>query len=115
MNQGDFEKRFPRDSKGRYRATEPTFTIKNAQSRSQLERAAMGLWPTAGQRVKPPKVNILWKTWVTNGRDLEKLSANPHEREVATLPGAQFKITSMEMDAKPGAIPVFTIKAKQIK
>lgn len=116
LTQADFERRFPVDAKGKYRTDEPTFTVKNAQSRSKSPQEAKNIWTVAGPRVPPPRVNILWETTVTNGRDLELLSANKKEQEVATLPGAMFKITSLEMVKVKGTKQnaYFLIKAKQI-
>ena len=47
-----------------------------------------------------------------NGRDIEELSVNKREREVATLPGAEFEIISARMD--PNGLWV-RAKIRQVK
>ncbi len=41
---------------------------------------------------------VVWEMDVTNGRDIEALSVKGIEHEVALLPGAEFKITSVRFE-----------------
>lgn len=52
----------------------------------------------------PARYQVLFITQLIDGRDIEDLSTNPLEKEVATLPGAVFRIDSIEVDGTvPGA------------
>lgn len=96
---------------------DPTFTWKTITSISKSEHKA-GSFSVMGEG----SYVIVYEFEVTNGRDIERLSLNRSEREVALLPGAQFAYGPIEVitvgkDVEGfGEVPWrLRIKAKQIK
>ena len=62
----------------------------------------------------PARYQVLYITELTNGRDIEELSTNPLEKEVATLPGATFAVESVEVHGSvPGADGHLIVRCKQ--
>lgn len=110
LNQTDFDSRFKADRHGtKFTATTPTMRRTNISSASKDRAKAEKFWGIAGSKVKPPRVNVLYEMEATNGRDIEMLSASRNEKEVATLPGAEFKIVSVEKQANRSIL----VKCKQ--
>lgn len=77
---------------------EPTFTWKTITSISKAESVARGFALMGSGTYR-----IVYQFAVTNGRDIEGMSLNRLEREVALLPGAEFAYESIEV-TKPGKI-----------
>ncbi len=112
----DFEARFKPAGKGTYKPVEKSWTKTTISSMSRDRKKSSDFWVIAGSKVKDPKKRIMWEVHVTNGRDIERLSANEGEKEVATLPGAEFRITSVETQRGVGGMEVcIVVKAKQVK
>lgn len=79
-----FYPRFVKNGDG-FRPRNPTFTWKTITSISKDEHRAKGF-----KSMGHGSYRVLWKFEVINGRDIEGLSINRTEREVALLPGAEF-------------------------
>lgn len=96
-----FKKKFKMGLRGRVTARDTTITRTALSSASkdrevaeafiQLSASDLGL----GTDARSHSYCLLWEFDLTNGRDIEALSASPDEKEVATLPGATFKIISI--------------------
>jgi hypothetical protein len=84
MDEKRFDARFVKDGDG-FRPLDPTFTWKTITSISKDESKARGFM-NMGEGL----YRVIFKFEVTNGRDIEGLSMNRGEREVALLPGAEF-------------------------
>lgn len=100
-----------------FRPIEPTFTWKTITSVSKDEAGARGF-----SGLGEGKYEVLWEFELSNGRDIERLSVNRKEREVALLPGAEFAYGAIQVDRAGkfveglGFYPWrIRIKAKQIK
>jgi hypothetical protein len=116
LKKADFDEKYIETGKGKYRPKDKIMRRTSISSMSRLEKKAKDFWPIAGPKVPAPKQNVLYEVEVTNGRNIEKLSNNAGEAEVATLPGAEFEITSAEMLKHPsGSNMYFLVKAKQRK
>ena len=107
--------RFRREGNN-FQPIDPTFTWKTITSVSKSETKARGFMVGAGQ------YEVLWQFELTNGRDIERLSVNRKEREVALLPGAEFAYDSVEVVKEGrhvegwGFLPwQIVVKARQIK
>jgi hypothetical protein len=111
-----FYPRFVKDGNG-FRPRQPTFTWKTITSISKSELRASAFM-TSGSG----SYEVLWEFEVTDGRDIEGLSVNRLEREVALLPGAEFAYGPIEVLQAGKFVEGFgevvwrlRIKAKQIK
>lgn len=86
-----FDARFAKQGES-FKAREPTFSWKTITSISKDEHKAKGFTNMGSGLYK-----VLWKFQVTSGRDIEGLSVNRREREVALLPGAEFAYTDIKV------------------
>jgi hypothetical protein len=122
----DFLKRFKLDKKGRVTAREKTSTRTTISSSSKLlDKAEAFVYTSSADLGVPNKLTdaycLIWEYQLTNGRDIEHLSANETEAEVATLPGATFEI----VDITPyptgtsyflkGYQRVYRVRARQVR
>lgn len=114
-----FHDLFVKDGEG-FRGRNPTFTWNTITSISKNDKAARD-FVGAG---KAGIAAILWTMDVTNGRDIEGISVNRAEEEVAILPGAQFAIASIEVvqtaytDPSPNGMKtpwMLYVRCKQVK
>ncbi len=117
-----FKEKFKVGKKGQVTARQPTITRASIASATKergvaeafitLSSGDLGL----GLAARSKAYCLLWEFDLTNGRDIEALSASPDEREVATLPGAQFTIISITpIPGLRGFEHVWLVKAKQVK
>lgn len=95
-----FHDLFVKEGEG-FRGRSPTFAWNTITSISKNDKAARD-FVGAG---KPGIAAVLWTMDVTNGRDIEALSVNRGEEEVAILPGARFAISSIEVVQKAYTAP----------
>lgn len=82
---------FVRDADG-FRPRNPTFTWKTITSISKSESSAR-----AFSTMREGPYIVLFEFEVNNGRDIEALSVNRKEQEVALLPGAEFAYGAIEV------------------
>jgi hypothetical protein len=73
---------------------QPTLKRATISSASKARSVANGFLMIAGFKVPAPKVQVIYEMDVNNGRDIERLSLSPDEKEVATLPGAEFSLAN---------------------
>jgi hypothetical protein len=111
VKRDDFEKRFRVGRNDKVTPLEKTIKRTTISSASKERQVAVAFQGIAANKVPDPKVMVLWVMDVTNGRDIETISAATKEREVATLPGAEFKIVSAEQ-VRPDSI---VVKCRQRK
>ena len=125
FNEADFKKKFKMDRNGKLTARQATIT-RTAISSASKDRAVAERFATfSSGDLKLPNARkeaflLLWEFDIKNGRDIEALSASPDEKEVATLPGATFKIATITRMAPAtgefkGYENVWVVKAVQIK
>jgi hypothetical protein len=110
-----WDSRFVRDGNG-FRPVDPTFTWKTITSVSKSKSKAEQFIAGRGE------YDVTWEFELINGRDIERLSWNREEREVALLPGAQFAYDSITVDEVGRHVEGWgfkswriRIKARQIK
>lgn len=122
-----FKKKFKVGSKGRVTARDTTITRTSLSSATkdpsvaeafiQLSAGDLGL----GADARTHSYCLLWEFDLTDGRDIEALSMSPDEKEVATLPGAKFKIISITPmpvaghQILSGYKNIWLVKAVQVK
>jgi hypothetical protein len=111
-----FTSRFVKDG-DTFRPKDPTFTWKSITSISKTEGKAREF-----MALGTGSYMLIWEFEVTDARDIEGLSVNRREREVALLPGAEFAYAAIEVIKQGKYIQDFgnipweiKIKAKQIK
>jgi hypothetical protein len=110
LNKTDFESRFKADKRGtKFTPVNPTMRRTAISSASKDRQRAQAFWAVAAAKVERPWVRVLYEIEATNGRDIEMLSVSRHEKEVATLPGAEFTITSVEGEMSKSIL----VKCKQ--
>ncbi len=122
-----FKQRFKVDKKGRVTARQSTVTRTSISSAAKVRDVAESFIVASsldlgfGAQTRSKAYCLLWEFDVTNGRDIEAMSASSHEREVVTLPGASFTIVSIEPMQKNGHPKlggfenIWVVKAKQVK
>ncbi len=126
FNRADFLKRFKLDKKGRATARTKTSTRATISSASKLkDKAEAFVFTSSADLQLPNKLNdsycLIWEYKLIDGRDIEKLSANEHEAEVATLPGATFEIVDVTPFDTAGSYflrgyqHVYRVRARQVK
>ncbi len=120
-------KEFAVDKKGRIivrNTTVKRLSLVSASTERETAESFAGLAAgdlKLGSEARSKGYLLLWEFTVTNGRNLEALSASGNEKEIATLPGAEFKIVSlkaMDVQGHPflnGYQHVFAVKAVQVK
>lgn len=111
VTKADFDKRFTIGKRDKVTPVEKTLKRLTISSASKDRGVATAFQGIASAKIAPPRVYILWEMDVTNGRDIEAISAATAEREVATLPGAEFAVVSATMN-RPDSI---VVKCKQRK
>lgn len=111
-----FYPRFIKEGKG-FRPRQSTFTWKTITSISKSESKA-GAFMFMGSG----SYRILWEFEIVNGRDIEAMSVNRTEREIALLPGSEFAYGAVEVIKEGKSIEGFgevpwqlRIRAKQVK
>jgi hypothetical protein len=107
MTKEKFEAQFAPNPNGRFRVVKPrTDPRPNISSTTKVFQTALA-FVTMIARCPPGGYRVIWQYELNNGRDIEPLSLNKHETEVATLPGAEFGILSAEpMPKMPNIIMV---------
>ena len=103
LSQADFDGKFSTLKEfSSYKAKKPTVVREAIASASKDIAISMDF--AARQSAKfdrAPHKRVLWEMDVTDGRDIEMLSVKGGEREVATFPGATFKVKSIEFRRSP--------------
>jgi transposase len=88
----------------------PSFARSAISSTSKSEKSAAD-FQFVGRPVPEGGRFVIWENAITNGRDIEELSVNKREQEVATLPGAQFRILSARLETS-GVIRAKVVQVK---
>ena len=96
---------------GKVTPMEKTIKRSTISSASKERQIALNFQGIAASNISGPKAYVLWEMDVTNGRDIESLSAATKEREVATLPGAEFSIVAATVVRQDSIV----VKCKQRK
>ena len=100
----------------RYSLRNPTITFPSITSISKSSKRAHTFATQTGVTY-----GVIYEFQLTNGRDLELLSLNRPELEVAIFPGATFQASSVEVvskgdkDPKGWIAPVIKVTARQVK
>lgn len=122
-----FKKKFKVGLMGRVTARDTTITRTSLVSASKEKSVAVDFIQQSaghlrlGADARTHSYCLLWEFDLTDGRDIEALSMSPDEKEVATLPGAKFKIisiTPMSVAGHPilsGYKNIWSVKAVQVK
>jgi hypothetical protein len=124
-NKADFMKKFKIDKKGRVTAkttSQTRLTISSSTKEREVTEQFVFLSVSDLKLAKRSDAYcLIWEYEVTNGRDIEALSANGHEKEVATLPGATFQVVdispypNMGSQFLNGLTNVWLVRARQTK
>ena len=105
----ELAKYFDIKSDGTIKIKQKSFSRQAISSTSKELQKARDFF-TVGAPLVPGGKFVIWENEIINGRDIEELSVNKQEKEVATLPGAEFKILS----ARPDGIFI-RAKVRQVK
>ena len=122
----DFLKKFKLGSKGKVTCRTPTMSRGTISSASKDANKARQFAYSSAVDLKLRDLYdaaycLVWEYELTNGRDIEGVSANASEKEVATLPGATFQVVDVS-PYPPGELRelsrfkhVYRVRAKQVK
>lgn len=119
FKEADFKKKFKVDKKGALTPLTPTVTRSTISSTTKNRALAEAFVLESSGKLglgdaRKEAFCLVWEFTLTNGRDIEALSANGHEEEVATLPGAKFKIESISPYKYNNFQHIWLVKATQI-
>jgi hypothetical protein len=129
FTKSEFLKKFKLGKKAQVSCRTPTISRPTISSSSTVEHTAARFIAESAKSLPgiSPKTmyddtyGVIWEYQVTNGRDLEALSANAVENEIATLPGATFEVIGItpydvtKVNEIRGFKHVWYVRARQIK
>ena len=108
-----FDERFTRKES---RSAKVTYGYKGSKTANEAlvsstknPDVARGFWGISAQSLKPPNNStvyvVFWEITLIQGRDIMALSANTLEEEIATLPGAEFRIDKVWHEPREKGMP----------